>query len=190
MANDALSQALAEAYASAPTEDVILHTLELNHPSFTQPLRVVNNHQDFEAILVNDDILLEDDSFLLTEAGDGIIAQATSVTFAAFSFRFKLPDVQKTGMPEIEIEIDNVSREILAYIDQAANSADLIEVIYRPYLASDPTTPQMDPPIVLTMHDVDADIFAIRGRASFGDYGNRRFPNQWYDAQRFPGLIA
>ncbi len=174
MPNPALTEAIAEAYASAPTSEVILHTLELRHPSFTQPLRVVNNHQDLTATLEAD--APEDPS--------------TAVTFVAFSFRFKLPDVQKTGMPEIEIEIDNVSREVLTYIDQAANSADLIEVTYRPYLASDTSAPQMDPPITLVLHDVDADVFAIRGRASFGDYGNRRFPGEWYDAQRFPGLIA
>lgn len=174
MPNNALSEVLAEAYASAPTSEVILHTLELRHPSFTQPLRVVNDHQDLTATL----------------EADAPEDPGTAVTFVAFSFRFKLPDVQKTGMPEIEIEIDNVSREVLTYIDQAANSADLIEVTYRPYLASDTSAPQMDPPITLIMHDVDADVFAIRGRASFGDYGNRRFPGEWYDAQRFPGLIA
>lgn len=174
MPNNALTQALAEAYASAPTAEVILHTLEFRHPSFTAPLRVVNDHQDLSATLEAD--APEDAS--------------TEVTFVAFSFRFRLPDVQKTGMPEIEIEIDNVSREVLAYIDQAANSDDLIEVTYRPYLASDTSAPQMDPPVTLVLHDVDADVFAIRARASFGDYGNRRFPGEWYDAQRFPGLIA
>ena len=174
MPNSALSDAIAEAYASAPTNEVILHTLEFRHPNFTQPLRVVNDHADLNATL----------------EANAPEDPGAEVTFVAFSFRFKLPDVQKTGMPEIEIEIDNVSREVLAYVDQAANSADLIEVTYRPYLASDTSGPQMDPPITLVLQSVDADIFAIRARASFGDYGNRRFPGQWYDAQRFPGLIA
>ena len=34
MPNNALSEALREAYASAPSDVVILHTLELRHPSF------------------------------------------------------------------------------------------------------------------------------------------------------------
>ena len=93
-------------------------------------------------------------------------------------------------MPELEIEIDNASAEVVAYMDQAANSDALIEVTYRPYLGSDTSAPSMDPPLHLVLHDVEADVFAIRGRASFGDYGNRQFPGQSYDGQRFPGLIA
>lgn len=38
--NDLLQKAVAEAYASAPVEVQMLHTLELNHKSFTQPARV------------------------------------------------------------------------------------------------------------------------------------------------------
>ena len=34
MPNTLLSQALREAYASAPSDVVILHTLELRHPAF------------------------------------------------------------------------------------------------------------------------------------------------------------
>ena len=174
MTDLAMSQALAEAYASAPSNEVILHTLELRHPSFTQPLRVVNDHGTLNAKL----------------EASAPVNPSTRVDFAPFSFRFRLPDVQSTGMPELEIEIDNVSGEVMAYIDQAAQSQSLIELTYRPYLASDTSAPQMDPPITLVLHDVEATIFSIRARASFGDYGNRLFPNETYDAQRFPGLIA
>lgn len=174
MTDLAMTQALAEAYASAPSAEVILHTLELRHPSFTQPLRVVNDHSTLNAKL----------------EASAPLNPLEWVDFAPFSFRFRLPDVQSTGMPELEIEIENVSREVLTYIDLAAQSTDLIELTYRPYLASDTYAPQMDPPITLVLHDVEADVFAIRARASFGDYGNRRFPGETYDAQRFPGLVA
>lgn len=179
MPDIAMSQALAEAYASAPSDEVILHTLELRHPSFTQPLRVVNDHDTLNARL---------ESSAPVDSGE-------LVDFVPFSFRFRLPDVQSTGMPELEIEIDNVSAEVIAYMDQAANSTDLIEVTYRPYLYGNfkfymDQLPAMDPPIHLVLHDVEADVFAIRARASFGDYGNRRFPGETYDAQRFPGLVA
>lgn len=174
MTDIALSQALKEAYASAPSAEVILHTLELRHPSFTQPLRVVNDHATLSARL----------------EASAPANPSTWVDFVPFSFRFRLPDVQSTGMPELEVEIDNVSAEVLAYIDQAAQSTSLIELTYRPFLASDLTAPQMDPPITLVLHDVEVSIFSIRARASFGEYGNRRFPGETYDAQRFPGLIA
>lgn len=174
MPDIALSQALAEAYASTPSDEVILHTLELRHANFTQPLRVVNDHATLTATL---------EAAAPADPGE-------QVEFAPFSFRFRLPDVQSTGMPELEIEIDNVGAEIMAYLDRAANSASLIELTYRPYLASDTSAPSMDPPVHLVLHDVEADVFAIRARASFGDYGNRQFPGQTYDGQTFPGLIA
>ena len=174
MTDIAMSLALAEAYASAPSAEVILHTLELRHPAFTQPLRVVNDHATLNATL----------------EADAPMDAGLPVNFAAFAFRFRLPDVQSTGMPELEIEIDNVSAEVVAYMDQAANSTELIEVTYRPYLSSDTSAPSMDPPLHLVLHDVEADVFAVRGRASFGDYGNRQFPGQSYDGQTFPGLIA
>ena len=58
MPNDTLSLALREAYASAPSDVVILHTLELCHPDFKddegQPIavRLVRDHQDLSAKLV------------------------------------------------------------------------------------------------------------------------------------------
>ena len=57
MPNEALSQALKEAYASAPSEVVILHTLELRHPSFLDEdgqhvaVKVVRDNQDLTARL-------------------------------------------------------------------------------------------------------------------------------------------
>ena len=55
MPNNALSEALREAYASAPSDVVILHTLELRHPSFIDDnglpmaIRVVRDNQNLTA---------------------------------------------------------------------------------------------------------------------------------------------
>ena len=170
-----LSEALEEAYATAPAGQVILHTLEFRHPSFTVPLRVVNDQQDFVGTL----------------EATAPIDPSTEVTFTAFAFELIPPDVESTGsIPEITITIDNVSREILGYMDLAANSPDLIEVTYRPYLSDDTSEPQMNPPLTMTIRTVEADIFRITARASFGDFINKAFPAILYDATRFPALIA
>ncbi len=174
MPDPALSAAIKEAYASAPSDVVVLHTLELRHPTFDEPIRVVNDHQDLVATLE-------------ATAPEN---PAEAVTFVRFAFRFTLPDVMSSGMPEIEIEIDNLAPEIIGYMDAAAQTEELIEVTYRPFLSTDLSAPQMDPPITLVLHDVEATVFTLRGRASFGDFGNRRFPNETYDAERFPGLVA
>ncbi len=57
MPDPSLSQAIKEAYAAAPSGVVILHTLELRHPSFvdddgnTTAIRVVRDHADLTARL-------------------------------------------------------------------------------------------------------------------------------------------
>lgn len=174
MANT-LSDAIEEAYATAPAGQVILHTLEFRHPSFTTPLRVVQDHQDFVGTL----------------EATAPINPGEAVTFTAFAFEFIPPDVETTGaLPEVTIAIDNVSREIMGYMDLAANSPDLIEVTYRPYISTDPTEPQMNPPLTLTIRTVEADVMRITARASFGDFINKAFPTMLYDATRFPALIS
>jgi hypothetical protein len=168
-----LQDALKEAYASAPSAEVILHTLEFRHPSFTTPIRVVRDQSDFTATL----------------EADAPLNPSTAVSFLAFAFDFTLPEVAKSGTPEIEIRIDNISGELIPYLDAAANSGDLIEVTYRPYLASDTSGPQMDPPLTLTVRSITADVFGVRARAGFADLANRKFPGEIYDAERFPGLV-
>lgn len=169
-----LSDALAEAYASAPAQEVIVHTLEIRHASFTQPIRVVRDHHDFTAFLEAD----------APEDPGG------EVTFVAMAFDFILPEVSKASSPEIEISLDNVSGEIIAYLDAAAQTPEIIEVTYRPYLASDRSGPQMNPPLTLLIRSVTADIFRVRARAGYADLSNRKFPADVYDAERFPGLSA
>lgn len=169
-----LDDALTEAYASAPAAEVILHTLEIRHPSFTQPIRVVRDYHDFTATL----------------EADAPIDPGQAVTFIAMAFDFVLPEVAQATSPEIEISLDNASGEIVAYLDAAAQTPDLIEVTYRPYLASDPSGPQMNPPLTLVIRTVTADVFRVRARAGFADLSNRKFPNEVYDTERFAGLSA
>lgn len=174
MPDTTLSAAIAEAYASAPTDEVILHTLEIRHPTFTTPIRVVRDHQDFSAFL----------------EADAPVDPGGNVNFTAFAFDFIMPDVNRSAVPEIEVVLDNISGEIIAYLDAAAQTSDLIEITYRPYLASDTSAPQMDPPLTLGIREVKVDIFRVRARAGFGDLANRKFPSEVYTSERFPGLAA
>lgn len=173
MPDAALSAAIREAYASAPATALILHTLEFRHPSFTTPIRVVADTRSWD---------------LRLEPGAPADPNAV-VTFVGFAFEFTLPEKVTTAAPEIEIAIDNVDRQIVAYMDLAAQSDSLIEVSYRAYLADDPSGPQNVPPLTLVVREVSADVFRVRARCGFGDLSNRKFPNEVYDLQRFPGLL-
>lgn len=174
MTDPTLSQAIKEAYASAPTNSVILHTLEFRHPSFTTPLRVVNDHADLSACLES----------------DAPVNAGQYVTFSRYAFSFSMPEVGVSGLPEITVSIDLVSRDILGYLDSAAQSSENIQLTYRPYLSNDLSAPQMTPPITLTVIGVECDVFQARCKASYGDFVNRRWPFQVYDTDRFPGLVG
>jgi len=178
MPDAALSEALREAYASAPSDVVILHTLEIRHPDFrdeagnSTAIRVVRDQQDLLARL---------------EASAPINA-GQQVRFVAMGFELDLPPVDTMPVPEITVTLDNVLREIVRHLDAAAESQSVIEVTYRPYLSTDLEGPQMDPPIHLVLTEVEADIFRVTGRARMLDVGNKAFPGISYTAKTFPGL--
>lgn len=178
MPNASLSEALKEAYAAAPSDLVILHTLELRHPSFTDedgnptPIRVVRDNQDLTARL----------------EASAPLNPGEMAPFIAMGFDLELPTIDTSPVPEITITLDNVSREIVKYLDSAAESQDKIEVTYRPYLSNDLEGPQMDPPITLVLSEVTADVFRVTGRARMLDVGNKAFPAETYTATNFPGL--
>ena len=163
-----LSEAIKEAYASSPADVVIYHTLEINHPAFSEPIYVVRDYQDLNANLE-----------------DG-----TPVTFLRFAFNLVKPEVSATGVPQCTVEIDNVSRDILANVQLAMGSTALITMTYREYISTDLSGPQNDPPMTMVLSNIQADVFKVRATASFGDLNNKRFPNEEYTAERFPGLVV
>lgn len=172
------SEAIAEAYASAPVDEVILDTIELYHPAFTnefgQPsaIRVVRAYEDWS-------LRLEDGAIL----GGG-----TYVMFLACDFEFTLPEFSEDGNPQLQLTIGNVSREITRHLEQAQQSLTPIRVTYRPYLTTDTSLPQMIPPIELQLHEVDIDVFQATGTCILEDLHNYPFPNEKYTTARFPGL--
>lgn len=171
MPDMSLEEALQEAYASAPSIPV-LETLEIRHPSFTSPIRVVRDHADLTCFLES----------------DAPLDPGGEVTFIALGFDLTLPEISKSGVSDIEISIDNVGGEIIGYLDAAAQTSSVIEVTYRPYLASDLSQPMMLPPQTFVVRDVSADVFRIRAKAGFSDISNKKFPSDTYNGERFPGM--
>lgn len=177
----AVSTALAQAYASAPEDEIVLDTLELLHPSFVddvgEPIRVrvVNDHTDLTATL---------------EIGAPLDSEQT-VVFKAARFRFQRPpESESAALPEVEVQVDNVSKYLMPYLDRAKESIVPITLIWRPYCVSDLSAPHMDPPITLTMRGATATMTSIQARAGFADLGNSRFPAIEYVANRFKGLVV
>lgn len=172
------SDAIAEAYASAPVDQVILDTLELYHPSFTDEIGRPT------AIYV----VLGYQNFTLRLDPGAIINPGDYVEFLGCSFEVTLPEFSEEGAPSMNLSIGNVSREITRHLEQARQSIVPITVTYRPYLVSDPTQPQLDPPIVMELADVDVDVFTASGTCKLKDVNNTAFPKEKYTSTRFPGL--
>lgn len=173
MPDVSLSQAIKEAYASAPNDVVDYHTLEFRHPSFTSPIRVVRDYVNLTATL----------------EADAPSNPGEAVVFTGYAFELDLPEVGPDARPEITIRIDNVSLEIEDAMNRAIQTTDVVEVTYRPYLSGDTSAPAMDPPLTMTLTSVSADQFQVTAKAIVGDYTNRRFPFEEYTTNRFPGLV-
>lgn len=187
--DDLWTQAIQEAYASAPTGEVILNTLELRHPSFinldgdVEPIRVV---RDYGELLVEGDpdiygweLQLEDEA---------TVNPGEYVKFVSMMFDFELPAQQEGSLPTIEIKIDNVTREVSQYLDTAVTYSEPIQVTYREYLLSDKTQPQF---ILagMTIQSVKSTVTSVTATASFADLVNRNFPGKVYRPSDFRGLI-
>lgn len=173
MPDSTLTQAIKEAYASAPSNIIIYHTIELWHPAFSAPIRVVRDYVDLTATL---------------EASAPRNA-STAVTFVAFNFEFTKPEVSSTGLPEVTLTMDNVDRAIVANIEAALSTTDLVTVIYREFISSNLTAPQNNPPLSLIITSVVADLYKVTAVASFPNLMNKRFPTLEYSAETFVGLL-
>ncbi len=64
----------------------------------------------------------------------------------------------------------------------------MIELTYRPYLSTDLSGPQMNPPITLTITEINVDILKITATARMMDLGNKSFPSENYTVKNYPGL--
>jgi len=173
MPDSTLSQAIKEAYAVAPNNSVAYHTLEIYHPSFTTPIRVVRDFVDLSARLES------------TAPRDA----STYVTFVGYAFDFVLPEVSTGGVPQLQITIDNVARDIMAGLEQAVTTSTPITVIYRLFISTDLTAPQNNPPMSMTIISISADVFKVTATATFGDMVNKKFPTVLYNIETFPGLV-
>ena len=166
MPNEQLKQALREAYATPPTGAVILDTIEVLHDDF-DPIRLVNNYADIMATLENGDI----------------------VSFTSHSFTLGLPGDNETPSPRLSVKIENTTRELVLAIDSVVNSTTPIRLIYRPYLSTDLTTPQYDPPLSMELSNITATTSSVSAQARFGELANTKFPKETYTVEKFPQLL-
>lgn len=156
-----------EAYANADDTRVMLYTLELMHPSFTQPLRIVADNDPLTAEI---------------ETGD-------TVEFTPFFFSIKRPPISEEPDPSLQITVDNVSGFMTPYLDIASRSGDSIHVVFRPYLIddSDNSITRLSS-IKLAIRNASATMTSVTLTAAHINPANLSFPKENYTSDRFPGL--
>ena len=161
-----ISAELARVYASAPTDDDVVETLELAHPNFSRTWYIVSKAYPFAANL---------------EGG-------APVTFDPLPFAVVLPSKSGEGQQDLGVSIDNVDQAIIDELEAAnADPTTKITATYRAYTASDPGAPAFILP-ALALTDIVATDTSVKGTATRTDVINRPFPSVLYTIQLFPGL--
>jgi len=168
--NSNLEDAIKEAFAIAPSNKVIINTLEIRQGddsnAVQEPIYIAQVRRSFTA---------KDEN-------------GNDITFEPSGFQFSLPPSTEEGFQSLNVAIDNIGRRVSDYINTAKSEEEPVKLIYRPYMSNDLSGPQMNPPLVLWLKDVKVNQFQVTGRATFMDVVNKKFPLELYTRERFPTL--
>ena len=151
-------------YASAPTSQVIISTLEIKHAAFS-PIRICNDFADHEVTLETAEV----------------------VTFVQSGFDYSLPSKDTRGNQTLMFTIQNIDGVAQSSIDDALELGGQITVTYRAYLSTDLSAPAAAP-ITLTLVGATFERGAAQIECAFFDLLNTAWPRKRYTATFAPGL--
>lgn len=163
-----LTQAQEEAYAAAPVAVVIIHTIQLAHPSWAQSVYLATG--------VEADIVLADEN-------------GVSRTFTACAFDVTPPSTGEGGPGDGRIAVDNVSGLLRPYLALAQESGLEIAVTYRAYRSDMPSSAG-DVITGLVLKAVTLTATRAEGAIGHAEIGAQACPRQVFDQPRFPGIWA
>ncbi len=161
-----------EAMATAPANVDIYDTLELQHPTFDEPVRVVAD--------VIDDLVLTLEDGATFNGGE-------AVTFSAVSFIAEVPAYAEGKAPECQVTIDNVARLLIPYLNNAITVRADLTVVWRQF-RSDMTDAPCYGPVTFTLRRVTVNGTRVTGTAKLDDLVNMKFPRKIYTIAEYPGL--
>ena len=177
--NALLEKAIAEAYAAAPVDVQVLHTLELMHKSFTQPARVAR--WPLEPNVKRFSLRLEEDA----DYDPGAV-----VEFIGLPFEISLPEKTENSPGEFSLRIAGVGDFFDADLEAAALSGGAITAVYREYVLGreDEGPAQVWPGIHINSPSLDAGSGALQATGTVLDWVNRKF-GRLYTPGRYPALV-
>ncbi len=155
---------LQKVYASAPTSEVLIRTLEIK-PADADPIRVCAQFEDQELTL---------------ETGE-------TVTFLGTHMDLARPAKNTSGQQSLKFAFANVTATAQEVIEGALESGEPVIVIYREYLSSDTSAPAYRP-AQLTMVGGTFEGLMLQVEASYFEILNTSWPRKRYTAEFAPGL--
>jgi len=118
-----LEEAIAEAYASAPDDDVVYDALEIDHPAFIAPARVVNWPVTGP----------EPERFMFLHEETAILAPGQVVEYIGIPFSVIPPESSNANAGVFQIQISLID-DFDKYLEEAALSTGIIKATYRQYI--------------------------------------------------------
>lgn len=136
----------------------MLALLELSHPSWVTPIRVVNNTVD------------------ITHLGN---------VYTAYPFDVMLPSESDDPNPTASLRIDNVDRRIVREV--RATSGDAINVTLKVISAEEPDVVQVGP-LQFKARPITWDAAVIEATLTYDDILNRRYTSWTFSPNSHPGV--
>jgi hypothetical protein len=174
-----MEASIAEAYASAPQNAIVLHALEVNHPTFTEPVRVIRWPVAGP----------EPEMFLCLQEGDAPYHPNQTVPYIGAPFEVVPPEKSMESTGTFTLRVDNIGDLLDEYLENAALEGGAITAIYREFLKGQ----EMDGPasvwpgIALQSPRMEGQTLVMDGAVLdwvFRKYGNLYLPGD------YPGIIA
>lgn len=165
-----LTAAMEEAYASAPSNVVFLHTLEFYHPTWGY-VRIVTGDEGLEPAEVVS---------LTLETG-------ATADFVSMAFDVLPPGTDHEGPTEGRVRVDGVSGTLFSWFEAVSAASGTISVTYRVYRSD----VRFEPGEVISglrMRQVTMTATVIEGTLAFEEVASQHFPRATYTIEEYPGL--
>lgn len=145
-----LSDAIKEAYEYAPGNVTYYDTLEIDHASFSESVKVVRGHRP-----------------ITVDQG----------TFVPVLFDFALPETSGSVRGQMTISINGVSRAVREAVRAAAMTTSPVTVLYRQYITGN-ASPDAELPVPLSIVSIRETFTGLEVLAMLPDLGNMLFPRR------------
>ncbi len=174
-----LQQAIAEAYACAPQDVLILHTLEINHKTFNRPARGARWSGVGPEVEV----------FRCRLEGNALYNPGEVVEFVGLPFELVPPEKSETTPGEISLRVSGIGYELDNDLEAAALGGSAISCIYRSFIHGEELKGPAEvwPGITLTGPSSEgADNMTATGAVL--NWINRKYGRK-YTPEGYPGLV-